>query len=142
MQKFVGTKEILAKPMNRKEYNDYRGWELPEDENGEDEGMLVEYINGGKSNHPNHEGYISWSPIDVFEKAYKKAETFSDRLLIETQNLAENLNKLNAFMPTQGFIDLDRTNKDLLYEQQRAMSVYLQILSKRLELSGTKFKHK
>lgn len=62
---------IKAKPMNRLEYNQYRGWELPSDENGADEGMLVEYIDGGKSNHPNHEGYISWSPIDVFDKAYR-----------------------------------------------------------------------
>jgi hypothetical protein len=71
MEKFIGTKIIKAKPMNRLEYNNYRGWELPSDENGSDEGFLVEYIDGGKSNHPEHSGYISWSPKEVFEKAYR-----------------------------------------------------------------------
>ena len=66
-----GTKAILAAPMTRQEYNDYRGWTLPADENGDDAGFLVEYLDGGKSNHENHAGYISWSPKEVFENAYK-----------------------------------------------------------------------
>lgn len=71
MHLFFGSKLVQAKPMNRAEYNDYRGWKLPEDENGADEGMLVEYIDGGKGNHPAHSGYISWSPKDVFERSYR-----------------------------------------------------------------------
>ncbi len=142
MKKYIGTKNIKAQSMNRLAYNNYRNWNLPSDENGEDKGYLVEYLDGGEPNHSDHKGYISWCPEEQFENAYKIAETFSDRLLIETQNLAENLNKLNSFMPSQFFIDLDRVNKDLLYEQQRAMSTYLQILSKRLELANIKFKHK
>ena len=51
MERYLCVKEILATPMTRQEYNDYRGWELPADENGDDEGFLVEYINGGESNH-------------------------------------------------------------------------------------------
>lgn len=47
---FIGTKLINAIPMTRKRYNDFRGWELPADENGEDEGYLVEYLDGGKPN--------------------------------------------------------------------------------------------
>jgi hypothetical protein len=41
MQTYNGTKIIRALPMTRKEYNDYRGWQLPADENGDDEGYLV-----------------------------------------------------------------------------------------------------
>jgi len=37
----------------------------------ENEGYLVEYQDGGKPNHPDFAGYISWSPKDVFEKAYR-----------------------------------------------------------------------
>ncbi|USD66733.1 hypothetical protein [Vibrio sp. SCSIO 43136] len=70
MEKFIGIKEIQAIPMNRLAYSQYRGWKLPEDENGEDQGYLVEYLDGGESNHPDHKGYISWSPKDVFERAY------------------------------------------------------------------------
>ena len=71
MQLFIGTKSIKARAMNRLDYNSYRGWELPSDENGNDEGFLVEYIDGGESNHPDHVGYISWSPSEVFNNAYK-----------------------------------------------------------------------
>ena len=67
---YEGTKRVHARPMNRGEYNAYRGWEVPADENPADDGYLVEYLDGGKPNHPGHAGYISWSPKDVFERAY------------------------------------------------------------------------
>lgn len=66
-----GTKLIDATAMSRQEYNNYRGWVLPEDENGEDAGYLVEYKDGGATNHPDHKGYISWSPKEVFDAAYQ-----------------------------------------------------------------------
>ena len=72
MKKYVGMKVINAKPMNRLEYNNFRGWELPADEDGTDEGYLVEYIDGGKANTEQYKGYVSWSPKDVFERAYKE----------------------------------------------------------------------
>ena len=62
------------------------------------------------------------------------------RLLEETQELVTKTNKLNDFMRTDGFVDLDRENKDLLYSQSRIMNEYVQILGKRLELNGSKFK--
>ena len=71
MKKYIGTKLINAKPMTRQEYNDLRGWTVPSDENPNDDGYLVEYVDGGKANHPDFEGYISWSPKDVFERTYK-----------------------------------------------------------------------
>ena len=82
MKMFIGTKMILARPMGRGEYNTYRGWQIPLDENPADEGFLVEYVDGGASNHPDHAGYISWSPKDVFERAYRLSSglTFGDAL--------------------------------------------------------------
>lgn len=82
MKMFIGTKMILARPMGRGEYNTYRGWQIPLDENPADEGFLVEYVDGGASNHPGHAGYISWSPKDVFERAYRLSSglTFGDAL--------------------------------------------------------------
>lgn len=71
MQICIGTKIIKSLPMTRQEYNDYRGWQLPENENGADDGFLVEYVDGGQSNHESHEGYISWSPKEVFDRAYQ-----------------------------------------------------------------------
>lgn len=71
-----------------------------------------------------------------------KEQTFYDRLLDEARELANKTNKLNDFMRTQSFVDLDRENKDLLYSQYRLMNEYLQILGKRLELLGKKFSFK
>ena len=82
MQSYIGTKIICAKPTNRQDYNDYRGWQLPADENGEDEGYLVEY-QGGDSNHPDHVGYISWSPKAQFDEAYRQTDGLTFGLAIE-----------------------------------------------------------
>ncbi len=72
---FIGTKRVLATEMNRLEYTNYRGWTLPGDENGEAPGYLVEYLDGGKPNHPNHEGFISWLPRTQFDNAYAGANS-------------------------------------------------------------------
>lgn len=70
MKQYIGTKHIKAVAMNRLDYNVLRGWDLPADENGEDKGFLVEYLDGGQSNHPDYAGYISWSPHEQFVNAY------------------------------------------------------------------------
>lgn len=68
--------------------------------------------------------------------------SFYDRLLLEAQELATKTNALNDFMRTQGFVDLDRQNKNLLYKQSRLMNEYLQILGRRLEIVGETFSFK
>ncbi len=75
MKEFIGTKKITARPMNRLDYINYRGGHLPENGNSEDEGYLVEYLDDGESNHPEHKGYISWSPKEQFENAYQGVKT-------------------------------------------------------------------
>lgn len=63
----------MASAMTLGSYNDYRGWAIPPDEDPTREGYLVEYEPdpNSKPNHPDHAGYISWSPKEVFEKAYR-----------------------------------------------------------------------
>ena len=70
---YIGTKMVTAAAMTRLTYNEYRGWDLPENEKhlANEEGYLVEYKDGGRSNDARHEGYISWSPADVFDKSYR-----------------------------------------------------------------------
>ena len=82
MNRYIGTKTINAKPMSRQAYNNLRGWVVPADEDPADDGYLVEYIDGGQANHPDFDGYISWSPKDVFERAYRRSDslTFGDAL--------------------------------------------------------------
>ena len=61
MKKYIGTKVIMAKPMTRGDYNIYRGWTIPENENPNDEGYLVKYS----------DDYESWSPKAAFDSAYR-----------------------------------------------------------------------
>lgn len=77
MKTYIGTKLILATAMTRAAYNEYRGWELPANENGDDDGYLVEYVDGGASNDSRHSGYISWSPADVFDRAYQPTDAMN-----------------------------------------------------------------
>lgn len=72
---FTCHKQVFGKPMTRGAYNLYRGWTIPEGENPDDPGYLVEYPGGGEANHPNHDSYISWSPEDAFVSGY--TETYA-----------------------------------------------------------------
>ena len=72
MKKYKCHKVVKAIEMTRAEYNIYRGWELPKNECGDDEGYLVEYIDSPNKNHNNHDGYISWSSKEVFESGYSE----------------------------------------------------------------------
>lgn len=74
MKQYTGTKLINAMPMTRAAYNEFRGWVLPANENGEDRGYLVEYLDGGQANTPVFQGYVSWSPEDVFNRAYRPTQ--------------------------------------------------------------------
>lgn len=87
MSKYIGVKMINAVPMNRQAYNDLRGWLLPADEDGADAGYLVEYLDGGKANVPGYAGYVSWSPADVFDRAYTKTSGMTFGMAIEALRL-------------------------------------------------------
>jgi hypothetical protein len=90
-QRFIGTKIILAMAMTRLAYNEYRDWALPSNENGADDGYLVEYTDGGTPNHPDHAGYISWSPKEQFDNAYRPASGMSFGLAIEALKLGKRV---------------------------------------------------
>ena len=83
MTKHIGTKQVKSTPMNRLDYNVFRGWELPADEDGSDEGYLVEYLDGGAPNTPHYAGYVSWSPKAQFDSAYRPVTGMSFGLAIE-----------------------------------------------------------
>ena len=83
IQAYIGTKVVNAEPMNRLIYNEFRGWDLPSDERGDDEGYLVEYMDGGEPNTTTHKGYVSWSPKKQFDDAYRVTTGLSFGLAIE-----------------------------------------------------------
>lgn len=93
MKRYIGTKLINAKPMIRQAYNDFRGWTLPADENGADEGYLVEYVDGGKGNTDHYAGYVSWSPADVFDRAYRPCEGMTFGQAIEAMKAGQKVTR-------------------------------------------------
>ncbi|MBP2629882.1 MAG: hypothetical protein H6Q70_510 [Firmicutes bacterium] len=73
MEQYIGVKIIQAEPMTRGEYNKFKGWTIPADENPKDEGYLVKY----------RDGYISWSPKGIFEEANRKTDGMTFGLAVE-----------------------------------------------------------
>jgi|GEM_PF-1529397 len=69
LKRYNALKKVQAKPMNRQEYNDLRGWDLPADEDGSDDGYLTVDINA-EPNLAGYDGYVSWTPKAMFESQF------------------------------------------------------------------------
>lgn len=125
MKKYIGTKEVQATPAICKGGNVYLPTDpIPRTFEKVEEGYKVVY----------EDGYQSWSPKDVFEKVYKPADTFKDRLMIEQQELAERLDKLCSFVDSPKFDEVvtDKEQRELLLRQRKCMGEYLFVLGKRI----------
>ena len=139
MQTFIGSKLVKTREMTRGEYNTYRGWELPKDENGLDPGYLVEYQDGGKPNIPNHSGYVSWSPKEQFDAGYvdlgkvEGLQPHQVRILAELVQLEDRLKKLETFLLSDVYQSLDDDDQLLLTTQAGVMTQYLAVLNTRVE---------
>lgn len=140
---YIGTKRVEAKPMTRGEYNKYRGWTIPADENPADEGYLVKY----------NDGYITWSPKKQFEEAYSeigekplvdsvllmKSSDFKDRFKAEYYQLvlrADGLEKMLEKYKSGTLAFTPNSSYELLYEQLVYMKNYMEVLEKRAELES------
>ena len=131
---YRGVKHVYATPMTLGEYNKYRGWDIPEDENPNKSGYLVEYTDGGSPNHPDHLGYISWSPAEVFANSYQRSGTPKDRLRIEQAELLERISKAQAFI-NKGKPDcMSNEAWGLLLDQVAIQNQEYEILCKRYKL--------
>lgn len=131
MKKYIGTKMVNAEPMTKGEA--FRknllktGVEVNEEESAQ-EGYKVEY----------EDGYTSWSPKEVFEKAYKLAETSQDRLRIEESELDNKITKLNHFMQGESFAALNEVQRNYMSEQYSIMIKYQEVLKKRISYEENK----
>jgi hypothetical protein len=144
MNRYIGTKVINATPMTRADYNTYRGWVMPFNENGDDEGYLVEYLDGGKGNDSRHAGYISWSPKAQFEAAYLEVSDVSgmpphvQRMHGEVAQLDEKRNKLHAFINGNRYwSEVPTAEQGRLIAQLQAMSAYSEVLWARIKATPT-----
>lgn len=73
MKQYVGTRMIHADPMTRDEYNQYRGWKIPENENPEDEGYHIVYS----------DGYDTWIPQKQFDEVYRGVRHLTFGIAVE-----------------------------------------------------------
>ena len=76
MKAYIGTKVVIAEPCTKKEYeyqqeNSFDGREMEACE-GDGEGLIEHGYMVGYSNPKDESIYFSWSPKDVFEKAYRE----------------------------------------------------------------------
>ena len=134
-QLYEGTKRLTAQPMTRGDYNAYRGWQCPADENPADAGYLVEYQDGGKTNDARHAGYISWSPADVFERSYKLVPgsdlpPHQQRVLNEKMELDLRISALDPF------IDRNPIFASLPVEEQARLKRQLDIMHELSSILG------
>lgn len=92
-------------------------------------------MDGGKANTPQYTGYVSWSPKNVFERAYKSIETPLDRLYIEYNELQDKYNKLVLFLGRKDAEQIAGEMQVALMEEQKIqMKDYLLTLRTRIEL--------
>jgi hypothetical protein len=132
--------------MTKKDYCDYRGWVVPIEEDVSEMVVLVEYPVDEKSepNHENHKGYISMSPLHVFEKAYRKEQpniVFFKKNLADPQQIVVDeqeelyvkVNALDCFIHTNPLFEkVDPEEQELLRQQLIVMKAYKTILIERI----------
>lgn len=70
MKTAIGVKMIAFEAMTLGDYNGYRGWDVPKDEDPDKQGYLIEYLGQGNANHPHHDNYVSWTPKEIFDASY------------------------------------------------------------------------
>lgn len=138
METYLGVKKIEAEPLLRstairqglvKNFSETDATLLDED------GYKVVY----------EDGYISWSPKDVFEKAYREYKPFYDkikcdgegqdykmRVIGEAEALQFKLDNLGFFIKKDTFLELPKDEQDRLQQQLYAMAYYITILSERI----------
>lgn len=130
MKKYIGTKQVEAEPMTMGEAY-VRGLlqadRVPNESKKDKAGYHVKY----------KDGYESWSPAELFEKAYKCADTFIDRLQIEHDDLSEKFEKCAVFVNSDKFREVVKEDYPafLLWLQREFMGRYGAILEQRMAIA-------
>jgi hypothetical protein len=135
-------RSILVKEMTRGNYNMYRGWIIPENEDPSDEGFLV------KDPENNH---ITWIPKDVFEKTITidsalintavlmRSCDFKDRFKAEYDQLSIRYYGLQKMVNAYENNQLKFTPKcslEILKSQLDVMKKYIEILEERAKIEN------
>lgn len=132
MKKYIGTKQIEAESMTMGEaYTKglLQAGRVPNTEQAQCAGYHVKY----------QDGYESWSPAAAFEKAYRVADTFLDRLRIERDDLSLRYLKAQDFYYSPEFKERLWPEEQLAFETQLdLMRKYLAVLDVRIQYAENK----
>lgn len=135
MQKYIGTKAVAAETMNELEAYE-KGYARSYSVSGYSadprKGYHVQYTN------PDGSVYDSWSPKDVFEKAYKVADTPLDRMEIEYAEESKRQEKGEKFIKSEQFSRLNYLAKTLLSAQNETQREYCYLLADRMAQMSNK----
>ncbi|MBO6254043.1 MAG: hypothetical protein J6O49_10385 [Bacteroidaceae bacterium] len=126
--KYTGTKTIKACPMTLGEAEKVLKRHIDSsavENRDETPGYLVEYGEDGDS-------YRSWSPKEVFERAYRVSETHIDRMMIEKEEVEKRYLAGRKFTFSDAFSDLSDQQRTLLRKQLDIMESYLYTLCQRI----------
>lgn len=126
MKTYVGTKTVKAEPMNELAALEKGYVRENEDNHERREGYHVQYTT------PDGSIYNSWSPKSVFEKAYRVAETPTDRIKIELEELNTRFAKGIEYLTNESYALIYPT-KALLSAQIETEREYSYLLNDRLE---------
>lgn len=143
MKQYIGTKIVKAEPMTRGDYNNYRGWQIPADEDPTDEGYLMEYENG-------HE---QWLPKEMFEADYIEYDKnklpataagmistdYKERFKAEYAQLVIRYEGLKGMLKKwdDGTLEFEPTCPRSIYNMQiKAMSEYIAVLEARAAIEN------
>ena len=128
MKNYIGKKQVKAEPLTlglfieltgRDPYNNSKGHEENEP------GYIVQY----------QDGYKSWSPKEVFEKAYHPVDTYLERIELESWEFKENYSKFSKFITSDEFHSICVESQDLMKMQKTIMDNYAAILDIRKSFS-------
>ena len=75
MKEFFGNTNVIAKPMARGDYNTYRGWTIPADEDPTDEGFLVQHLGSGLE---------QWMPKATFLELFRQSGNLTFGMALES----------------------------------------------------------
>lgn len=128
MIQYTGTKTIKACPMTLGEAEKVLNRHIDSsavENRDETPGYLVEYGEDG-------DNYRSWSPKEVFERAYRVSETHIDRMMIEKEEVEKRYLAGRKFTFSDAFSDLSDQQRTLLRKQLDIMESYLYTLCQRI----------
>lgn len=109
MKDYIGVKIVKAEQMTRGEYNVFRGWQIPADENPNDAGYKVVYS----------DDYVSWSPKEAFVEAYREFVGLTFGLAIEAAKKGKRIarkgwNGKNQYVELATAISYKNTNETVV----------------------------